>query len=56
MLRKDNGIKWTAESKQYFANIKKALTESPVLISPNFTEEFMIFSFSSNHKIAGVLL
>ena len=56
MLRKDNGIKWTVEAKQYFSNIKKVLTKSPVLVSPNFSKEFMIFSFSSEHTIVGVLL
>ena len=56
MLRKDNGIKWIAEAKQSFANTKKALTKAPVLISPNFTKESMIFSFSLDHTITGVLL
>lgn len=56
MLRKDNDIKWTVEAKQYFVDIKKALTKSPVLISPNFTKDFLIFSFASEHTIAGVLL
>jgi hypothetical protein len=36
MLRKDNGIKWTVEAKQYFVDIKRVLTKAPVLISPNF--------------------
>ena len=44
------------EAKEYFANIKKALTKDHVLISPNFTKEFMIFSFASEHTIARVLL
>ena len=56
MLRKDNGIKWMTEAKQSSVDIKKALTESLVLISPNFTKEFMIFSFASEHTIVGVLL
>ena len=56
MLRKDNGIKWTVEDKQSFTNIKKALTEAPVLISPNFSKELMIFSLASKHTIARVLL
>ena len=56
MLRKDNGIKWTIEAKQSFVDIKKALTEAPVLIIPNFTKKIMIFSFASEHTVAGVLL
>jgi hypothetical protein len=56
MLRKDNGIKWTVEAKQSFADIKKVLTEAPVLVSLNFAKEFMIFSFALEHTIIGVLL
>ena len=39
-----------------FSDIKKALTEAPVMVSPNFAKEFMIFPFASKHTIAGVLL
>lgn len=56
MLRKENCIKWIVEAKQSFVDIKKALTEAPILVSPNFSKEFMIFSFASEHTIAGVLL
>ena len=56
MLRKDNEIRWTKEAIKSFADIKKALTQAPVLISPNFTKDFHIFSFSLEHTIAGVLL
>jgi hypothetical protein len=31
MLRKGNAVKWTAESRNYFDQIKKALTEALVL-------------------------
>ena len=56
MLGKENGIKQTAEAKQYFSKVKKALIEAHVLVSPIFSKEFMIFSFASKHTIAGVLL
>ena len=56
MLRKDNGIKWTVEAKQSCVDIKKALIEPLVLVSPNFAKDFMIFSFASEHTITGVLL
>ena len=56
MLRKDNGIKWTVGAKQSIADIKMALNEAPVLISPYFTKYFMIFSFASEHTVARVLL
>ena len=56
MLKKDSNFKWLVEAKKSFVNIKKALNEAPVLVSPNFSKEFMIFSFASEHTIVGVLL
>ena len=56
MLRKEVGVKWTIEAKKYFEIIKRALTETPVLISPDFTKDFYIFSFASEHTIVAVLL
>eukprot|EP00253_Pinus_taeda_P001881 PITA_01881 len=56
MLKKDTKVKWTIEAKQAFEEIKKALTQTPVLTSPNFDKEFIIFSFASEHTTAVVLL
>ena len=56
MLKKGVDFKWTAEAKKSFEEIKKALTQAPVLISPDFTKEFPIFTFASEDTIAGVLL
>lgn len=56
MLKKDNEIKWNQDAINSFSNIKKALTEALVFISPDYTKDFHIFSFASQHTIAGVLL
>jgi ribonuclease HI len=56
MLRKGHEIKWTAESKESFNQIKKALTEAPVLVSPDYSKDFMIFSFASFDSVEAVLL
>jgi hypothetical protein len=56
MLKKKSEIKWTPEAKKSFEDIKVALTKAPVLASPNFEKEFILFSFASEHAIAGVLL
>ena len=56
MLKKGHEIKWTVEAKKYFKNIKKAITEAPVLVSPYFNKYFLVFSYSSEHTIAVVLL
>jgi hypothetical protein len=56
MLRKGNEVKWTTEPRKYFDQIKRALTEAPVLISPDYSKEFLIFSFASFDTVATVLL
>jgi ribonuclease HI len=56
MLRKGHEIKWTAESRNSFDQVKKALTEAPVLVSPDYSKDFMIFSFASFDTVAAVLL
>ena len=56
MLKKDVGVKWTLPAKKSFELVKQALTQTPVLISPDFTKDFYIFSFASEHIIAAVLL
>ena len=56
MLKKENTFPWSKEAMLSFVSIKQALSEAPILVSPNFDKDFMIFSFASEHTIAGVLL
>jgi hypothetical protein len=56
MLKKGNEIKWIPEERKFFEDIKVALTKALVLASPNFEKDFILFSFTSEHTIAGVLL
>ena len=56
MLKKNSEVKWTNEDKASFQHIKKVISEAPVLASPDYTKEFLIFSFASEHTITVVLL
>ena len=56
MLGKDQEIRWTPESIQSFEGIKRSIAEEPILASPYFSKYLLIFSFSSKHKVAIVLL
>jgi hypothetical protein len=56
MLRKGNEVKWTDEPRESFIQIKRALTEAPVLISLDYSQDFLIFSFASFDTVATVLL
>jgi hypothetical protein len=56
MLRKGNEIKWNPKSRKSFEYIKVVLNRALVLASPNFMRYFILFSFTSEHMIADVLL
>jgi hypothetical protein len=56
MLKKKNEVKWTSEAKASFARINKVIREAPVLASHDYLKDFLIFSFTSEHTLAMVLL
>jgi hypothetical protein len=47
MIRRGNEVRWTVEPRESFNQIKKALIEAPVLISPDYSKDFLIFYFTS---------
>jgi hypothetical protein len=54
--KKDVKFEWNYENKKSFQDIKNSISEAPVLISPDYTKDFQIFSFVSEDTIVGVLL
>jgi hypothetical protein len=56
MLKKGSEIKWRTKAKDYFQYIKQAILDAPILISPDFEKEFLIFSFASQDTLAAALL
>ena len=56
MLKKDSQVKWIEEAVKSFNLVKLALYSAPVLVSPNYTQDFILFSFASEHTMATVLL
>eukprot|EP00253_Pinus_taeda_P032339 PITA_32339 len=56
MLKKDSQVKWMEEAIKSFNLVKLALSLAPVLVNPNYTQDFILFSFSSEHTMAAVLL
>ncbi len=56
MLKKDSQVKWTKEAVKSFNLVKLALSSAPVLICPDYTQDFILFSLASEHTMAAVLL
>jgi hypothetical protein len=55
LLKKDQRFEWTQDIQNSFNNIKHAITTTPVLISPDFDRDFIIYSFSTEGTMASVL-
>ena len=51
MLKKYSNFKWTKESREAFDKIKEAIVEAPTLQSPNFDNEFILYTFASDHDV-----
>ena len=49
-------MKWTEEAVKSFNLVKLALSSAPLLVSPDYTQDFILFSFSSKHTMVVVLL
>ena len=56
ILKKGHEIKWNVEARKSFWEIKKEISDAPVLVSPDFTKYFLVFSYASEYTIAVVLL
>jgi hypothetical protein len=55
LLKKDQRFEWTMDTHEAFNNIKNEITIAPVLISPYFQRDFIIYSFTTETVVASVL-
>ena len=55
MIKKDSNFKWIKERREAFDKIKEAIVEAPTLRSLNFDNEFILYTFASDHSIVDVL-
>lgn len=56
MLKKDSVVRWIEEAIKSFNLLKLALSSSPVLIRSDYTWDFILFSFASDHTMVAVLI
>jgi hypothetical protein len=56
MIKKDVQFKWTPLEKEVFKNIKASIATAPSLRSPYFSKDFLLYTFTSDHSLAAVLM
>lgn len=56
MLKKDYEVKWSEKSCKSFHVVKLSLITGPILIRPDYTDDFIIFSFASEHTMAARIM
>eukprot|EP00253_Pinus_taeda_P023559 PITA_23559 len=56
MLKKDSVVKWAEEDIKSFNLVKLALSSAPILINPDYSQDFILFSFTLEHTMAAVLM
>jgi hypothetical protein len=55
MIHKDVEFKWMDEGKEAFEKIKTAISQAPVLRSPDFSKYFFLYTFASDQSLVSVL-
>ena len=55
ILEKDFNFKWTKERREAFSKIREDIAEAPILRRTNFDNEFILYTFDSDHSIAVLL-
>lgn len=56
MLKKDSEVKWYEEENNSLNQVKFSLSHDPILISPDYTLYFIIFSLASEHTLVFFLM
>ncbi|XP_057849101.2 uncharacterized protein LOC131060021 [Cryptomeria japonica] len=49
-------FRWSVEGKTTFNEIKEPIAHAPVLVCPNYTQYFIIYSYASEHTMSAILM
>ena len=55
MIKKNSNFKWGQDEHEAFNLIKQAIINAPSLATPNFSESFILYTFSLEKSYAAIL-
>jgi hypothetical protein len=55
LLKKETGKRWTGKQRMAFIILKRKLTEAPILIFPDFSKEFFLYTDASQLGLGATL-
>jgi len=55
-LKKSTRYTWDSTTNEAYEEIKKRIASTPILVSPDYTKDFIIYSFTSKDTIVGILM
>jgi hypothetical protein len=55
LIKKDTQYHWGPIENQAFNDIKKAIIDAPSLMSPDFSQDFTLYTFASDRSYTAVL-
>jgi len=55
-LKKNIPYTWDSTTNEAFREIKKRIALTRILVSPDYTKDFIIYSFTSKDTIVGILM
>jgi hypothetical protein len=55
LLKKEKRFEWTLDTQESFNNIKGEITTAPILVSPYFQSDFIIYSFTTETIVASII-
>lgn len=56
MMKGNKAFKWSDIGKRAFEDIKGAIAKAPVLVHPDYTKEFIIYCYASEHTMLAILM
>ena len=56
LLKKDKKFEWTPQCEHSFQELKRRLTSAPVLLPPDFSKDFVIYSDASRQGLGCILM